>query len=258
MKYVCLAILCLFCLSAYTESKPLKVFILIGQSNMVGKRCKIEKLPAHLKQPQEKALSFSEKNGWQPLTPGKTEKQGFGPEISFAYEIQKLLREQIGIIKLSIGGTNLHTQWNPNNPKSLYHKTLNMFKASAKTKAIEAAGLVWVQGGADAKNKKDAEQYAANYKDFVEQWRKDLNSPDLKVICGRCGTSPKPEQYRKKKPFIDIVREAQDKLEYKYYTSVDLDDLTTGPDAVHFDTPGMVESGIRYAKAMNKLMSKEK
>ena len=255
MKNLCYVLL-LFILSSFAQEKALKVFILAGQSNMLGKRSVISKLPDHLKAPQKDVLFYSDKNGWQPITPGKTEKQGFGPELSFGYEIQKLLGEKIGIIKYSIGGTNLHTQWNHKKPNSLYHKTLKLYKSAAEKQNIEVVGFIWAQGGADAKRKEDAEAYAANYKSFIESWSKDLNSPNLKVVCGRCGTSPKPEQYRKKKPYIDIVRQAQDKLDYKNYICVDLDDLPTGPDAVHFDTPGMLESGVRYAKAMYKLMSK--
>ena len=257
MKYVCLLLFLSLTANSFCDDKPLKVFILTGQSNMVGKRSQINKLPDHLKKPQNQALFYTPSKGWLPLTPGKTEKAGFGPEISFAYEMQKLLKEPIGIIKYSIGGTNLHTQWNPKNPKSLYQKTLSIYKAAAKAKNIQVIGLLWVQGGADAKNKKDAEAYAANYKAFVDAWRKDLNCPDLNVICGKCGTSPKPEQYRKKKPHIDIVRKAQDTLPYSRYICVDLDDISTGPDAVHFDTPGMVETGVRYAKAMYQLILKK-
>ncbi len=243
----------LFCNAA---EKPLKTFLLIGQSNMVGKRCQAKQLEEHLKNPQKDVLYFHDKEGWIPIAPGKTEPKGFGPELSFGHEMQKILKEPIGIIKHSIGGTSLGVKWNPKDPKSLYHFTLKRCEKAAKAKNIKIVGIVWVQGGADAKTKAMADAYAENYKNFIAAWSRDLNNDNIALICGRCGTTSKPEQYRAKKPHIDIVRKAQDSLDYKLYTSVDLDDVSLGSDGVHFDTKGMVETGVRYAKAMDALLKK--
>ena len=255
MKYIVVLLLCCFSALIPAAEKPLKVFVLIGQSNMVGKRCVAKQLPEHLQKPQEQVLYFAKQDtGWQAIKPGITEAKGFGPELSFGYELQKALGESIGIIKLSRGGTNLHKQWSPNDKKSLYHQTLKRCQAAAKTRPITFAGILWVQGGADAKTAEMANAYLENYQAFVDTWRKDLNNPDLAVVCGRCGTTTNPKAYRAKKPHIDIVRKAQDGLPYKKYVSVDLDDVSVGNDHVHFDTKGMVETGVRYAKAMATLL----
>lgn len=240
---------------AYAAESPLKTFLLIGQSNMVGRRCQVEELPDHLKASQENVLFFHPKEGWQPITPGKTQAEGLGPEFSFGYELQKLLEEPLGIIKLSVGGTNLHTQWDPKLENSLYHRTLALSQRAAEARPIEIVGVVWVQGGADSKRQEDADAYAVNYREFINAWRKDLENPRLAVVCGRCGTTTNPERFRAKKPFIDTVRGAQMGLEDPIYTWVDLDDITLQGDAVHFDTPGMVETGVRYAKAMRELLN---
>lgn len=258
MKYILLSFLFISTSLSATEKEPLPVFILVGQSNMVGKRSLISKLPKHLTPAQKDALFYHSKKGWKALKPSETEKQGFGPEISFAYEMQKLMQTQIGIIKFSIGGTNLHTQWNRNNPKSLYHKTINLYKKATKEKNIKVLGIIWVHGGADAKRKKDAIAYEKNFRKLITNFQEDCNAPELKVLCGRCGTSPTPEADRKVKPYIDIVREAQDKLKYKFYKSVDLDHISTGPDNVHFDTKGMVKTGELYAEEMFKLIQDQK
>ena len=52
----------------------------------------------------------------------------------------------------------------------------------------------------------------------------DIGPERRAMILYTSGTTSKPKQYRAKKPHIDIVRKAQDTLEYKLYTSVDLDD----------------------------------
>lgn len=222
---------------------------------MVGKRCQTQELPAELQTPQKQVLYFSDaKRGWQALKPGLSETTGHGPEISFGYHLQQLLGEEIGIIKLSKGGTNLHKQWSPTDKKSLYAQTLARCQAAAKSRAIIFSGIVWVQGGADAKSKDMADAYAHNYQAFVDAWRKDLNNPQLAVVCGRCGTTTNQSAYRAKKPYIDVVRKAQDELAYAHYRCVDLDDISVGNDHVHFDTKGMTETGKRYGQAMAQLL----
>jgi len=90
--------------------EPLKVFILAGQSNMVGWGNSKE-LPDALRTGDDRVLMF-ENGKWQPLKPFRKatknqEKFGmtefsFGPEIAFAHEISKAWPdERIGIIKLA-------------------------------------------------------------------------------------------------------------------------------------------------------------
>ncbi|MBP86368.1 MAG: hypothetical protein CMJ64_06595 [Planctomycetaceae bacterium] len=77
--------------------KPLKVFILAGQSNMVGWGDSL-KLDTDLRSGKERVLMF-ENGKWQPLRPFKRamknqEKFGmtefsFGPEIAFGHEMAK-------------------------------------------------------------------------------------------------------------------------------------------------------------------------
>lgn len=258
MKYILLTFIFLIINLNATEEDTLPIFILVGQSNMVGKRSQISKLPKHLKAAQSDVLFYQIENGWQNLKPGITEKKGFGPELSFAYEMHKLMKRKIGIIKFSIGGSNLHTQWNAQNPKSYYQETIKLYKEAAKARKIKVVGILWVHGGADAKRLKDAKAYEKNFLKLIASFQKDCESPNLKVLCGRCGTSPTPEAYRKVKPYIDIVRDTQDKLKYKFYKSVDLDHISIGPDNVHFDTKGMIKTGEIYAKEMHKLMQKDK
>jgi hypothetical protein len=97
--------------------KPLKVFILAGQSNMVGWGDST-KLPADLRNGNDRVLMF-ENGKWQPLKPirkaqANQERLGmteftFGPEIAFGHEMAKAWPEAtIGIIKFAIRG-NEHT-----------------------------------------------------------------------------------------------------------------------------------------------------
>jgi hypothetical protein len=47
----------------------------------------------------------------------------------------------------------------------------------------EIAGLVWFQGWNDSGNKAYGEQLVH----FIKDWRKELNAPDMKVVCGLLG-----------------------------------------------------------------------
>ena len=82
--------------AADTE-KPLKVFILIGTSNMMGFGANIGQLPPELKH-QEKDVMVCQDGAWVPLKPGEWKQAG--PEHSFAQAMVKDLGEPIGIIKV--------------------------------------------------------------------------------------------------------------------------------------------------------------
>src|SRR5687767_13780741 len=113
---VALAICSTVVAASSAADKPIKAFILAGQSNMVGWGDST-KLPDDLSRGNDRVLMF-EDSQWQPLRPhapvidlmrrvGLTE-FSFGPEISFGHEMAKAWpSETIGIIKLAFGGTSL-------------------------------------------------------------------------------------------------------------------------------------------------------
>jgi hypothetical protein len=127
------------------KERPLKVFIFAGQSNMVGAGAAVSDLPEDLKGEQKMALFF-DGGKWVMLAPGKTEKRGFGPEISFSRKLSAEIKEPIGIIKHSVVGTNLAQHWSPANPKSLYAELLKKVSAAQQTRKTEMVGMIWMQG----------------------------------------------------------------------------------------------------------------
>lgn len=222
---------------------PLKVFILAGQSNMVGKRSKIEELPESLRREQSDVLFFDGTN-WIPLQPGNTEAKGFGPEITFGQQITKALGEPIGIIKLSVGGTDLAEDWSPGRANSLYEKLIRLVESARQTRRLQIAGMVWLQGGADAKQVLTATAYGENLRQFIRSARRDFDSPEMIFICGRSGP------LKDKRPGIDLVRQGQMAIDLPGYVWIDCDDIPTLPDRIHFTTLGHVTMGHRLAAAM--------
>lgn len=224
------------------NAEPLKVFVLAGQSNMVGKRGDALALPQEMKGVQQNL--FFKKSAWVPLAPGVSEKRGFGPEISFAYAMGEYLGEPVGIIKHSSGGTSLAKRWDPSAEKSLYQMLLNKVKDAQKSRDIEILGMLWMQGEADSKNQQDAEAYAENFKNFIYTAREDFGSPEMIFIAGR--VNPTAEKY----PFVDIVRAAQENCAVDNYSFIDCDGLSKVSDQVHYDPVGLVEMGKLFARAM--------
>jgi len=59
-----------------------------------------------------------------------------------------------------------------------------------------------------------------------------------------------PAKNSKTKPHWQLVRAAQQDLEMPDYAWVDCDDISLGPDGVHYDAAGMVNLGERQATVM--------
>ncbi len=228
----------------------MKVFVLAGQSNMVGKRCRKDQLPEELRKEQPGALFFTGTE-WVPLAPGKTEKRGFGPEISFAKRMAGELGETIGIVKLSVGGTSLSVDWAPTKAGSLYAKLKALADKAAASRPIEVAGMLWMQGGADARSEAKAKAYAKNLESFIAKAREDFKSPNMAFVCGRSAAPAK------KYPNIADVRKAQEGVSLPGYAWIDHDDIPMGADGVHYSTQGQVKAGYMFADAMLKLLGEK-
>lgn len=230
------------------DEAPLKVFVFAGQSNMLGKRAKAADLPTELQGEQKDALFF---NGteWTPLAPGKTEVEGFGPEISCAKVLASRLKEPIGVIKHSVGGTTLGHQWAPSNPKSLFIELRAKVKAAQGSRKIEIVGMFWMQGESDAQKQVLAEPYQKNLEAFIKTARQEFASSNMVFVAGR--VNPEPEKF----PFVDVVRKAQEACNDARYAFIDCDSLPKGPDHLHYTTQGVVEMGNRFAEAALKLIT---
>ncbi len=234
---------------AMAGERPLKVFICAGQSNMVGRAGVASKLPAELRGEQKAALFFNGK-GWVPVAPGRTETRGFGPEISFALAMSKALGEPVGIIKHSVGGTDLAVKWNPKNSNSLYAGLARKVTAAGRTRKIAVVGMLWMQGERDSRFKDKAGAYADNFAGLIRAARKDFGNPAMLFVAGR--VNPPPATYT----FVGAVRKAQEQCKEPGYAYIDCDSLEKGSDNLHYTTKGLVDMGNAFAKAIIELARK--
>jgi Ca2+-binding EF-hand superfamily protein len=264
----------------HAAEKPIKTFILAGQSNMVGWGDST-KLPGDLRKGNDRVLMF-ENGKWQPIRPFKPATKGqkrvgltefsFGPEIAFGHEMAKAWPDEtIGIIKFSIGGTSI-LAWKPDWSKedadrvgqgrlgSLYEKLMEKVDKASKTRDIEIVGFLWLQGGGDTKNADVAKEYLDNLKSVVAAVRKNTGVTDLSFIYGssrREGIPDDPTDFEPPRlppgrPGAFLVLKAQfdAQKEISHSKMVILRDIEKHPKNVHYNTTGQLAVGKLFAKAV--------
>ncbi len=210
------AIFCLLALapSVLAQGKT-RLFILSGQSNMVGLDPNVSFTPALKKAfPQDEILVVKDASSGQP--------------------IRRWYRDWKGPADAKI-------KLNPK-PGDLYDRLLVKVNSAIKGKTLDSVAFVWMQGEADAQ-RGGASVYEASMRGLIEQLRKDLKRPDLVVVIGRLS------DYKKGQPDWDTVRAAQVKVGESQPTFgwVDTDDLNGANNGLHYNKTGYAELGRRFA-----------
>jgi len=238
------------------DRKPLSVFVMAGQSNMVGKPGDAARLPEALRSAQEGVLYFdATTDSWIPLEPGKTDGEEFGPELTFGIRMAEQLGTTVGIVKHAKGGTSLGKDWDPKDRNGLYAalaaKVGAAKKACGKDYQMRVVGMVWMQGERDATEEKLARDYGSNLVQLIRSARKDFGNDDLVFVAGR--VNPPLEAY----PAVDLVRKAQESCKLEGYAFVDCDDLAKNSDGLHFSSVGIQELGRRLADKAFGILDKD-
>ena len=265
--------------SADPQTKKMKVFILAGQSNMVGWGDSLKLSDDH-RNGNGRVLMF-ENGKWQPLRPirkarknqakfGMTE-FSFGPEVAFAHEMSKAWPDEtIGIVKFAIGGTSILT-WKPDWSKedadrigqgrlgSLYKKLMAKVDQARNAREIEIVGFLWLQGGRDMKKVAVAKEYLDNLKSLVAAVRKDTSVTDLPFLCGSPRRTQDPDDISHivpkpiagPYPAVEFVLKAQwdAQKEIPHARTVVLRDIRKHPMNVHYNTEGQLKVGKLFSQA---------
>lgn len=252
IKTKLLIIVGLFWFSGNIQAKEL-IFILAGQSNMVGQGT-ASKLPAAYRRAPTNVQFYY--NGY--LTPINRFRH-FGPEIGFAHELSRHFpHDTIKLIKFAVGGTSLFAwdpQWSPSRASTTRNASAGpLFKKLLKTVKIqfkddsELAGVLWMQGEADAKYPTAARQYAGNLNRFITALRHELHVPNALFIMG--SVNPPVKLF----PAAALVQQAQRHAVSRIRNTrlVRTDDLNKRNDHLHYNTEGQLELGKRFARAYLK------
>ncbi|MHC4119379.1 MAG: sialate O-acetylesterase [Planctomycetota bacterium] len=254
------------------RGKKIKLFILSGQSNMVGQGASYQ-LDDAAKRGSERVLMF-EGGKWQPLRPLR---KNFGPEIAFGREMARVWPDEtIGIVKQAVGGTGV-LAWNPNWTAEQADRTGdarkgNLWKAltgkvhdACAAADCEIVGFVWLQGGKDMQKVDTGKEYGKNLKALVQGIRAEFDVPKLPFVLGSYRSKGVPDDLsgmeEKVKALIPrqgayYVLQAQYEAEKKLTPAnmVPLVDIERHPNDVHFNTAGQLETGRLFAEGYLELL----
>lgn len=225
-------------LFAEPAPKDMKLFLLIGQSNMAG-RGKIEEQD---KVENPRIFMLTKDLQWVPAKdPVHFDKPaaGVGLASEFAREVFKAdPTATIGLIPCAVGGTKLD-QWKEGSP--LYKTAVE--RTGEAMKSGELAGILWHQGESDNAPAL-AETYADRLEKMIGELRRDLKAKEVPVVIGELiygngkNDAINPELAKAAKKIPHAVLVSSDGL---------------GKKQLHFDSADLREFGKRYAAGYLKL-----
>jgi len=231
--------------AAAEAPEKMKLFLLIGQSNMAG-RGAVE--------PQDRVVHprvfmLNKRYAWvpavDPMHYDKPERIGVGLGSTFARVVaEKRPDVVVGLIPAAFGGSSLE-EWRPGH--YLYNNALDRAREAMARGTL--AGILWHQGESDA-----APELAATYPErfaaMIARLRKDLGAEDVPLIVGEIGhfvegVGPINAALAK---VVELVPRS---------ALVKADGLGHQGDSLHFDSAAFRELGRRYAGAWEAIAEEE-
>ena len=252
MRIKCSSLLILLMFtSAVLAAPPKKIFILLGQSNMAG-RAAIESkdtLSLSLVRLLNDQGVFEEARN--PLNRYSNIRkdismQKLGPGYTFASTVATKLQDTIFMIVNARGGTAIE-RFMKNDSTGYYEKTIFRIKQAMKNYPdLKPEAIIWHQGESNRDNYKN---YIARLRTLTEDYRRDLNTPELPLIVGEIG------EWNPKNRFIsEKIKLIPDSIPNAYLvSSQNLKNI----DEFHFDTASQREFGKRYAAKYLELLTKK-
>jgi hypothetical protein len=221
------------------EEKPLRLFILAGQSNMAG------------------------------LKP----EAGFTPAATAAFPDDEIL-----VVKVAFSGTPIRLWykdwkapegWKEPPPRKradgresaeaspeaygrLYDILIGNARGKLGTKTPRSVTFIWMQGERDAKSGTES-VYLESLQGLIRKLRADLGRPDTTVVIGRLS------DHQLGQPGWDAVRAAQEKAAAADPLAawVDSDDLNGPKNDLHLPPEGYAELGRRFAQKAAELIRRQ-
>jgi hypothetical protein len=241
LAVVCVALLAAVFSAAESSGSSLatpdQVFVLAGQSNMLGRGFPLSKgAPS-----DSRLLVWRKSGGWQvavdPLGDPTKKENGVGPGMTFGLgAIQTLAPESVGLVQCAVAGTTI-SKWVP--PHSVYENCIDQAHAAGG----HIDGILFLQGESDASNSSDASNWAKRFKVVLNAFRADLGT-GIPMVIGQIG---KLSGF----PYQKTVRAQQVKAASSNpgVAMITTQDLKTGSDGVHFTVGSYKTIGTRFAKA---------
>jgi Carbohydrate esterase, sialic acid-specific acetylesterase len=217
---------------------PDEVFVLAGQSNMLGRG-----FPLSEGASSNSSLLVWRKKAWKvaadPLGDKKVSANGVSPGMTFGLgALEQLQPETVGLVMCAVTGTTI-SKWQP--PRAAYASCISQVQAAGG----HVDGILFLQGESDATNKSDAGNWAKRFTVVLNGFRTDLGS-DVPFVIGQIGhISASGFKYQQK------VRDQQAKAAAAHpgLAMITTDDLDMGSDGLHFTVDSYKTIGERFATA---------
>ncbi len=234
---------------------PVKIFLLAGQSNMLGQGVNAE-LPEELAAPFEGVKIWNRRGrAWEPVAPGTGKRpENFGPEVTFARAIARAMPEEdIRLIKFAAGGSSLYQDWAPPEgaPYRIFMRTARQALEDLEQNGIdyEIVGLLWLQGETDADHNK-GDLYEENLTRFIAHMREAFGVPELPVVIARIMAVA----WGVESGHAALVQQAQENLAEKdpkvaCFSTDDCPPVHPQKNRGHYGTKGQMIIGKRFAEA---------
>ena len=248
-----------------SKSGKLRVFLLMGQSNMTGSG-KARELKSPYNEKHDRIRIWA--NGrWEYFTP----RVKFGPGVAMAHELTDLWPDDsIGIIKVAVGGTGIHAfvkDWskaqadrtNDGKKGPLYEDLMNAVAEAKKISEPVFSGFVWKQGGGDKGKEDIANNYYDTFAQLVSDLRKDLNTPDMPIFVFNALSDEEldkrdKEAFSRRWKYLMPILKAKNRAGRDIPNAVTVIHGTDLPkvDALHYNTEGQLTLGKMAASAVKK------
>lgn len=239
-----------------TESKtikamePLDIIFAIGQSNMAG-RAPIQNysiLPnVYLLNTDGNFEPASQPLNKYSNIRKELKIQGVSLTNNCMLSLQKALNKPLGLIMNAQGGSTIKQWYKPGNEN--YDKSLIRAKEAQKHGKIRA--IIWHQGSSDIKDSKGDNYigYKAKLKEMVENFRRDLNEPELLFICGELSERPDCIEFDE-----EVIRKVKEYIPFSDFVTAE--GIKLLGDNIHFDAESSNIYGDRYAEKLLPYLKK--
>jgi len=190
------------------SAEPVKVYLMAGQSNMVGpgSNAYVEENHPELMKPREDVWCVNAGKVSGPLRPGYGYgERSFGLELTMGHVLGDAVDSPIVLFKTGTGGTTLHRNWRPPSTVRraggrvgpLYTRMIRRFHnmlahrdeafPAFRGRPVELAGFVWFQGENDCCAREEGgkgywEYYEENLRDLIRDVRREVGVPELPVL----------------------------------------------------------------------------